>query len=84
MISCGIRQIRASWWEKHPEQYGLLVVRRRIQPEDLADVTETVNKANPVVKIGIAYDGAFCFYYPENFAALEKAGAELVFFAKDQ
>lgn len=58
----------------------LSIAHPLIQPEDLADVTETVIKANPVVKIGIAYDGAFCFYYPENFTALEEAGAELVFF----
>lgn len=38
------------------------------------------------VKIGVAYDGSFCFYYEENFQALEAAGAELVFFnsLKDQ
>ncbi len=39
--------------------------------------------AKPVaskVRIGVAYDKAFCFYYPDNLQALREAGAELVFF----
>ncbi|MHC1631233.1 MAG: cobyrinate a,c-diamide synthase [Methanotrichaceae archaeon] len=33
------------------------------------------------VKIGVAYDEAFCFYYQENFDELKQLGAEIVFFS---
>ena len=33
------------------------------------------------VRLGIAWDKAFCFYYQENLRRLEEAGAELVYFS---
>lgn len=36
---------------------------------------------NEKVKIGVAYDSAFCFYYKDNLDALKKLGADLVFFS---
>ena len=37
--------------------------------------------AEKSVRIGIAQDEAFCFYYYENLRELERRGAELVFFS---
>jgi len=33
------------------------------------------------IKIGVAYDEAFCFYYVENFEELRRLGADLEFFS---
>jgi cobyrinic acid a,c-diamide synthase len=40
-----------------------------------------VSARPPLVKIGVAFDDAFCFYYQDNLDRLCHAGAELVFFS---
>lgn len=61
---------------------------------DLARIIKIANSALPLpilekeqieakecnIKLGVAKDPAFCFYYPQNLTSLRKAGAELVFF----
>ncbi|MDT7041417.1 cobyrinate a,c-diamide synthase [Candidatus Nitronereus thalassa] len=47
----------------------------------LQEIPKTIGGPNKTVKIGIAYDSAFCFYYQENFSAMRDQGAELIFFS---
>ncbi|PIE71003.1 MAG: cobyrinic acid a,c-diamide synthase [Deltaproteobacteria bacterium] len=52
-------------------------------PESMVNVTHTqFSRAKPPgVRIGIARDAAFSFYYAENIRLLEAAGADPVFFS---
>ena len=47
------------------------------------DIIEDRNevKANPVVRLAVARDEAFCFYYRENIKLLSDAGVELIDFS---
>lgn len=65
--------------------------------EKTIDIDEIINLANKApaleyeevkvpllserIKIGVAYDEAFCFYYKDNLNILERMNAELIFFS---
>lgn len=72
------RERLAAWLEKSVDLNKLL--------ERLPDLGKESNPAlDPMplkkVRLGVAQDRAFCFYYHENLRRLEQAGAELVFFS---
>src|SRR5438093_6475191 len=37
--------------------------------------------SGPAVRVGVAFDPAFCFYYPENLELLESEGASVIRFS---
>jgi cobyrinic acid a,c-diamide synthase len=67
----------AEWLEAHLDLDGLL---KALSP--LALPEEPAPAAGPAtVRLGVARDRAFCFYYPENLELLAHWGAELVPFS---
>jgi cobyrinic acid a,c-diamide synthase len=67
----------ADWLEAHLDVDGLL---QALPPLLLAE-EPAVDIAPRTVRLGVARDRAFCFYYPENLELLADSGAELVPFS---
>jgi cobyrinic acid a,c-diamide synthase len=67
----------ALWIESHVDLDGILALHKRRRPvTEMSDIPP-----KPDIRIGIARDAAFCFYYPENLRLLRQAGAELISFS---
>lgn len=62
--------------EKTADLEGILALGREAEA-----VAEAPQAQPPRVKIAVARDKSFCFYYADNLDALKEAGAELVFFS---
>ncbi|MBU2550882.1 MAG: cobyrinate a,c-diamide synthase [Proteobacteria bacterium] len=71
----------ADWIESGLDVAGLLAdLPERPSPQPPACAPMAADPTDRV-RIGVARDEAFCFYYQENLRRLEAAGAELVFFS---
>lgn len=66
--------------EQHLDLDALLTAARTAPPLSI-EPPALAPPIRPKVRMGIARDAAFSFYYPDNLALLERAGAELVPFS---
>lgn len=64
---------------RHVDLDRVLALAATAEPQPATTTRQESSSAS--VRIGIARDGAFCFYYEENLALLAAAGAELVAFS---
>lgn len=70
----------ADWIERHVDLEALLVMAAQA-PEAPSPPAPLPPGEGLGVRLAVARDAAFCFYYPDNLELLEAAGAELVFFS---
>ena len=68
----------AAWVEGHLDLDRLLA---SLPPLPQPPAAPPASPQPPLVRLGVARDRAFCFYYPENLEWLEHFGAELVPFS---
>jgi cobyrinic acid a,c-diamide synthase len=65
--------------EQHIDLDRVLSIARSAQPLPAVELSSNLQPPTSNLQIGVIRDRAFSFYYPENFEALENAGAQLVF-----
>ncbi|CAK8725758.1 cobyrinate a,c-diamide synthase [Candidatus Electrothrix aarhusensis] len=65
---------------QQPETGAILILPEIAEPTSPSP-PDLTSSAMPKVRLGVARDEAFCFYYQDNFDMLEKEGAKLIFFS---
>jgi cobyrinic acid a,c-diamide synthase len=71
----------AAWIEQHVDLDALLALARERSPALVIDPPPWIPRSRAKVRIGLARDAAFCFYYQDNLDLLAECGAELVEFS---
>lgn len=71
-------ELLSEFIEKHIDMEAVKAIAGNFTPPE-KNLNEPEKKFD--VKIGIAQDSAFCFYYQDSFDALRNLGAELIFFS---
>jgi len=66
----------AAWVKEHADIDNMLKLSASIPT-----IENEMPSGKKSVRIGVAYDEAFCFYYLDNLQELERSGAELVYFS---
>lgn len=78
-LTQGQLDLLASAVEEHIDLAAVVRLAQASSPLSAAGITKAA--AQPEVRIGVARDEAFCFYYQDNLDLLAEAGATLVEFS---
>jgi cobyrinic acid a,c-diamide synthase len=70
-----------AWVEKHTDLDSLLALARERSSDLTTSPALPARPAKSKVRIAVARDSAFCFYYQDNLDLLTESGAELVEFS---
>jgi cobyrinic acid a,c-diamide synthase len=71
----------AAAFERHCDLPLIERLMRRGQPVQASEPHHHSAPSEPPVRVAVAFDDAFCFYYAENLELLEDAGAQVITFS---
>ena len=73
--------LKTAWGHGDVETQRCRETAKLRDPEEKKLPASPHTDRRPSVKIAVAYDKSFCFYYEDNLDLLGQAGAELIFFS---